>query len=234
MNGLFVLFAIVTVGCAQQFQCPHEYGFYPDEAQCDKYWACDAGVATQKLCANGLAFANTDPDHLTENCDYLHNVKCGRRTQLEPPISSLNCPRLYGIFPGEGDCKTFFTCWDGAANRYECPPGLGYDREKRVCMWADKVKECQAQEIGNGFVCPANSPTFRGTFTRHPHPEDCRLYYVCISGVAREYGCPIGTVFQIGADDQSGQCAKPKFTPGCEDYYGDLDIKALMKLGFKK
>jgi len=225
MRGLIVLFSMVSLGFAQQqFICEHDYGFYPHESACDKYYACEAGTPTLKYCANGLGFANRDPDHLTEDCDYLHNVHCGKRTELEPAISSLNCPRLYGIFPDEKECDTFYTCWDGQANRYQCPPGLGYDRKSRVCMWADKVKECKEMEVGNGFKCPTpDQLLIRGTFTRHAHPEDCRLYYVCISGVAREYGCPIGMVFQIGANDQSGQCAKPKNVPGCEGYYGGLD-----------
>ena len=52
-----------------------------------------------KTCGNGLAFDAADPKFLKEDCDYLHNVDCGDRSELEPPIGSANCPRLYGKFP---------------------------------------------------------------------------------------------------------------------------------------
>lgn len=60
----------------------------------------------------------------------------------EPPISTPNCPRLYGIFPHNSNCRTFYSCWNGEASKYECPPGLAYDADQRVCVWADLVERC--------------------------------------------------------------------------------------------
>lgn len=62
---------------------------------------------------------------------------------LEPPISASHCERLYGIFADEAKCDVFWNCWNGEASRYQCSPGLAYDREARVCMWADQVPECK-------------------------------------------------------------------------------------------
>lgn len=83
-------------------------------------------------------------------------------------------------------------------------------------------------ETEGGFKCPnpKDNPN-PGTFSRHAHPDDCRLvfknialvfyriiivwsficrkYYICLEGSPREYGCPIGTVYQIGADQFSGR-----------------------------
>lgn len=64
------------------FKCPDDFGFYPHDTSCDKYWKCDNGVSELKTCGNGLAFDATDTKYLTENCDYLHNVDCGDRTEL--------------------------------------------------------------------------------------------------------------------------------------------------------
>ncbi len=61
----------------------------------------------------------------------------------EPPISTPHCPRLYGIFPDEQKCDVFWNCWNGETSRYQCSPGLAYDRDSRVCMWADQVPECR-------------------------------------------------------------------------------------------
>lgn len=62
------------------FQCPDSFGFYPHHKSCDKYWACENGTATLKLCGNGLAF--DDQDSLRENCAYPFSVDCGSRTDM--------------------------------------------------------------------------------------------------------------------------------------------------------
>ncbi|KAJ8938478.1 hypothetical protein NQ318_004118 [Aromia moschata] len=226
------------------FKCPDDFGFYPHHISCDKYWKCDNNIAELKTCGNGLAFDASDSKFLTENCDYIHNVECGDRSQLEPAISTPHCERLYGIFADDAKCDVFWNCWNGEASRYQCSPGLAYDREARVCMWADQVPECKSdgqfsidrihdaltkgkklQEVSRA---PADVNA-AGTFSRHAHPEDCRKYYICLEGQAREYGCPIGTVFKIGDADGTGNCEDPEDVPGCEDYYGDLDLKSIRK-----
>lgn len=241
-----VLLGVSAIGQAQQssvvpggsgnWQCPHEFGFYPHDTSCDQYYQCEAGIATLKTCGNGLAFDATDTEFLKENCDYSHNVDCSTRPQLEPPIATANCPNLYGIFPDIDDCAVFWSCWDGEASRYACAPGLAYDRISRVCNWMDNIPECKAQRdlMNQNFACPAPGElAATGSFSRHAHPDDCRQYYVCLEGVPREYGCPIGTVFQIGDIEGFGQCSDPQQVPGCEDYYGDLDLSALRSLGLK-
>lgn len=66
----------------EKFKCPDDYGFYPHHSSCDKYWKCENGVEELKVCGNGLAFDASDPKYLTENCDYLHNVDCGDRSDI--------------------------------------------------------------------------------------------------------------------------------------------------------
>ncbi|XP_018571556.1 protein obstructor-E isoform X2 [Anoplophora glabripennis] len=224
---LLVLSALTISAYGQDnFKCPDDFGFYPHHISCDKYWKCDNNAAELKTCGNGLAFDASDPKFLTENCDYIHNVDCGDRSQLEPAISTPHCERLYGIFADDAKCDVFWNCWNGEASRYQCSPGLAYDREARVCMWADQVPECKSD---GGFTCPADINNAGGSFSRHAHPEDCRKYYICLEGQAREYGCPIGTVFKIGDADGTGNCEDPEDVPGCEDYYGDLDLKSIRK-----
>lgn len=71
-------------------------------------------------------------------------------------------------------------------------------------------------EVAGGFTCPAAGEVSgaSGSFSRHAHPDDCRKYYICLEGIAREYGCPIGTVFKIGDADGSGACEDPEDVPG--------------------
>lgn len=224
--GLLILGSL-TSAQTDNFSCPDEFeGYYPHLYSCDKYWKCLNGKVEEKTCGNGLAFSDLDETFTTENCDYIYNVDCGNRTELEPPISAPNCPRLYGTFPDPEDCSAFYNCRNGLSNRYSCAPGLAYDRKDRVCKWADQVKSCKAQADEENeeeeFVCPKNIGV--GLFSKHAHPADCRQYFVCIGGVAREYGCPLGTVFAIGNDDFDGKCADPKDVPECSNYYGDLDF----------
>lgn len=77
-----IIFIIITAVAQESFKCPDDFGFYPHHISCDKYWKCDNGVAEIKTCGNGLAFDASDSKYLTENCDYLHNVDCGDRTQI--------------------------------------------------------------------------------------------------------------------------------------------------------
>lgn len=73
---------MVSASAQENFKCPDDFGFYPHHISCDKYWKCDNNVAELKTCGNGLAFDASDSKYLTENCDYIHNVECGDRSQL--------------------------------------------------------------------------------------------------------------------------------------------------------
>jgi len=236
---MFGLLALSSGQLVDDFKCPDEFaGFYPHLISCDKYWSCSDGVAELKTCGNGLAFLDTDETFTLEQCAELHLVECGERTELEPPISTQHCPRLYGTFADPEDCGVFWKCMDGKANKYNCPPGLAYDQVSRGCRWADEVPECSGPQIvvddeGGEFQCPAGAAA--GTFTKHAHPADCRQYFLCIGGIPREYGCPLGTVFNTGSGTGvDGKCSDPEAVPECANYYEgvDLDPRALRKSGF--
>ena len=70
-----------------------------------------------RKCGNGLAFVDTDKEFKFEICEEYQFVECGDRTELEPPISAPNCPRLYGTFPDPEDCGYFWKCRNGAGTR---------------------------------------------------------------------------------------------------------------------
>jgi len=235
-----VVLGVVAATSAQlvdDFSCPDEFaGYYPHLISCDKYWHCQDGFADLKTCGNGLGFLDTDDTFTLEQCAELHLVECGARTEIEPPISTDHCPRLYGTFPDEQDCGVFWKCQDGKPNKYNCPPGLAYDQVSRGCRWADQVPECSQTSVtidedGGEFQCPLDfSP---GVFTKHAHPADCRQYFLCIGGTPREYGCPLGTVFDVGSGSGvDGKCADPEAVPECASYYGDADLGDISRSGF--
>ena len=127
---------------------------------------------------------------------------------------------------------------DGVANRYDCPPGLAYDQVSRGCRWADQVPECSSNKVvvsedGDEFQCPRAISA--GTFTKHAHPADCRQYFLCIGGVPREYGCPLGSVFNDGTGNGlDGKCSDPEEVPECAHFYEgvDLDPRQVSQSGF--
>ena len=82
-NFCVILFSIVDAqkGGQTQFQCPNDKsGQYKDDIQCDKYYECHDGVATEKICPDGLVFDETI--RLKNKCDQPFNVDCGDRTEL--------------------------------------------------------------------------------------------------------------------------------------------------------
>ena len=67
--------------------------------------------------------------------------------------------------------------------------------------------------LDNGFQCPGGK---LGIHPALPHPNSCRLYYVCLNGVTpNEAGCTAGLVF----NQDTAKCDSPENVPGCEDTY---------------
>ncbi|EFX62118.1 hypothetical protein DAPPUDRAFT_230004, partial [Daphnia pulex] len=163
------------------FVCPKENGFFAHDISCDKYWKCVEGVATLELCGNGLAFDDTDLKNQRENCDYIYNVECGDRLEVEAPISTRNCPSLHGVFPDETKCDVFWSCWNGEASRYQCAPGLAYSRESRVADYygtldLDGLRNTEVQaglapEAAPVKVAPKKPVTSRPAFRPRPVTE---------------------------------------------------------------
>lgn len=77
VNNHFLFYLITD---AQQFKCPPKDGQYEDTVQCDKFYECYDGRATEKLCPDGLVF---DPlIRKINKCDQPFNVDCGDRVEL--------------------------------------------------------------------------------------------------------------------------------------------------------
>ena len=95
--------------------------------------------------------------------------------------------------------------------RYECPPGLAYSAESHSCLWISEVPECSFKTVPidetEEFACPLDTPS--GAFTKHAHPLDCRQFFLCIGGIPREQGCPLGEVFDEGESwERHEKCCK--------------------------
>lgn len=191
-----------------------------DSKQCDKFWECNkAGKFTERLCDDGFVYAIK-----ISHCDYPHNVDCGERSELQPSQSTNPlCARSNGFyaFPPEVSCQKFYHCLQGEAYEKTCPEGIIFDG-KGTCVHPDlNIRdECSASKVLN-FTCPNAGHKFAklkfGNHDRHPHPSDCRKFFVCmLDGNPRVGGCPLGKVF----NPKVGVCDHPKRVPSCVDYYG--------------
>ena len=200
-----------------------------DPEQCDKYWVCEAGQRSVKLCPDGLGFSESK-----SHCDLLIKIKCGSRTRLQPPgprASSL-CPRETGLYPLEGRCDQYVDCREGKSHIQDCAPGSVFDLDIGNCVHPDQTRRC----VGNPpiiiltllsflsrpgctafdqyqFTCPGRGFNQRfGDHDRLAHPHDCSLFFACLSnGAPRLLSCEAPKVF----NPDTGLCDDRARVPGC-------------------
>nr|AYA49996.1 cuticular protein analogous to peritrophins 3-B [Leptinotarsa decemlineata] len=210
-------------------QCPEPDGYFADAEQCDKYYHCDNGKITEKLCPDGQVFNDYSSDY--EKCDLPINIDCSARPKLQEPQPSEDCPRKHGYLahPQKSICDKFYYCVDGTYNMITCPNGLVYNEKAGICSWPDEAKRkgCTSDEVFE-FACPKVEESVALTHPRYPDPEDCQYFYVCINGNSpRRNGCKLGQVF----DDVSKRCDWARHVPECADWYkGKLTDEQLYEL----
>lgn len=225
-----------------EFKCrPGSDGLFAHPEYCDRYFECQSGqVIKRKICADGLGF---DPEKSPEEdpCDHLHNIKdrCKTRSKFQKPQPGDSyCPRQNGVYPSPdpSECDTFYSCLNGVGSLQQCADGLHFDPDIGTCVWARESSrkgclsalkraqqaeaatkkpdgEKEGESLPNGFKCPGGK---LGIHPALPHPDSCRLYYVCLNGVTpNEAGCVSGLVF----NKETSKCDNPQNVPGCEDTY---------------
>jgi len=199
--------------------CPEPYGFFADAEQCDKYYACNDGVITEKLCPDGMVF--NDYSIVDEKCDLPFNIDCSKRSKLQTPIPSLHCVRRNGYFGHEEQnvCDKFYYCVDGMFNMITCPAGLVFNPKTGICTWPDEAHKlgCSSEDIFQ-FTCQKVNESIAATHPRYADPDDCQYFYVCINGeIPRRNGCKLGQAF----DDSTKRCDWARKIPECADWYKD-------------
>ncbi|KAK3867377.1 hypothetical protein Pcinc_027156 [Petrolisthes cinctipes] len=197
--------------------CPSPDGYFADARQCDKYYKCVDGVLEEKLCPDGLAFVDHNPR--IEKCDYISQVDCTGRPELQPAQPTTVCPRQNGYFFHEDTnvCDKFYFCNAGTANLINCPEGLVFYSKTNNCVWPDVANRegCSASGVVQ-FDCPKVGKDIAVSHPRYADPDDCQYFYVCIDGInPRRNGCAFGHVYSH--DIQS--CTDPKDVPECGNYY---------------
>ncbi|GLV40992.1 obstructor-B [Carabus blaptoides fortunei] len=210
-------------------ECPEPYGYFADAEQCDKYYACNDGAISEKLCPDGMVFNDFSSEY--EKCDLPYNIDCSQRPKLQTPQPTEHCPRKHGYFNHEDQeiCDKFYFCVDGKPNMITCPDGLVYNEKTGICTWPDEAKKkgCSSKDVFQ-FECPKVSELEGLTHPRYPDPDDCQFFYVCINGeTPRRNGCKLGQAF----NDATKKCDWARLVPECKDWYkGQLTDEQLAAL----
>lgn len=216
---------------SRAFECLED-GIYEDPEQCDKYWVCEQGFATPRLCGDGLVFdilkgtaGHNDP------CDSPYVVDCGNKHKLqEPQFVSDYCPRKNGVFedPDPTVCTRYYTCINGVHLSTDCNPGLHFDVETGLCNYpkivgrsgcVEKTRTC----VKKGAFCCTGEKVFTAQGLSIPHPsypdlEDCQKFYVCLNGIVpQESSCSLGQVY----NEKTTVCDFPENVPECYGWYRD-------------
>ncbi|XP_055623531.1 protein obstructor-E-like [Toxorhynchites rutilus septentrionalis] len=231
MHKQYLLFTVFTVGAFAvpdgyyQFNCPKEHGQFEDPYQCDKYYECNNGRATEKLCPDGLVF---DPESKrVSKCDQPFNVDCGDRKELQPPNQVGVCLRQNGFFPHPDPsmCHIFYNCVNGQELEITCSAGLHFDWETGICVWPETAGRtgCKGnpnRKLNDGFQCPAEYKNVDGNgqiipHPNFPHPSDCAKFYICLNGVEPRLGACFGGLVY---NPETQRCDEPENVPGCEHW----------------
>ena len=71
------------------------------------------------------------------------------------PPTKLTCPRPYGLFPYENDCRKFINCWQGRAHVQDCAPGTLFNAPAMVCDHPTNVylwsPQCRGIYLASSF-----------------------------------------------------------------------------------
>uniref|UniRef100_A0A182W552 Chitin-binding type-2 domain-containing protein n=1 Tax=Anopheles minimus TaxID=112268 RepID=A0A182W552_9DIPT len=209
-----------------EFTCPKPDGQFEDPYQCDKYYECDEGRVSEKLCPDGLVF--NPASKLVNKCDQVFNVECHDRKELQPPKPIGVCPRQNGFFPHPDPsiCNIFYNCVNGRELEMTCVAGLHFYQPTGTCVWPDMANRqgCGSnanKKLNDGFQCPKDARKMDKngqiiTHPNYPHPDDCQRFYICLNGIEPRQGtCEEGMVY----NEDLQRCDDPENVPGCEDWY---------------
>ncbi|XP_077288695.1 uncharacterized protein LOC143913055 isoform X3 [Arctopsyche grandis] len=134
------------------------------------------------LCVAG-ALAQTREVRVAETC---------------PEVDFVNATLL----PHESDCTKFYYCEFGVPVEFDCPDGLEFNVNLKVCDWPHNAK-CSAAGVTRppkptpppGPGAP-NCPAIDGVnATLLPHESDCTKFYYCEFGTPVVFDCPKGLHF---------------------------------------
>jgi len=196
-----------------------------------KYYSCSGGVASERLCGDGLYF-----DYEFGRCENHDDIPAcsGNARPYPAPTQApgiikeypFDCSKLGDGNHAAGACESYFwICTGGSTNIEYCVNGLKYDEGANLCESEDKVPSCG----GSRTVAP---PSDQQTYNDHRpdpvFPIDCskladgsyadptnacsHIYYMCSNGRASEFKCAAALKF----DATTSLCLLKVHVPACK------------------
>ncbi|GIX70893.1 chondroitin proteoglycan 2 [Caerostris extrusa] len=213
--------------------CPGPDGLFPALESCDEYYLCYKGKEYLLRCPPGLHFSISDGScsiPCDAQCDTSldcpePNVATAKETNMKlssnlPPW--LRCKNTNGTIPNPKDCSTFYDCSNGQLQLVQCPDGLHFDSEDKVCK-----SPCLAGCDLN-LKCPMEIPLPKENCSCEdcflPDPTDCSAYYFCHQSRSTKGYCPYGMLFDRKSrkctNETSVDCEKIGDPVMCREPYG--------------
>lgn len=100
---------------------------------------------------------------------------------LFEPLRDMNlCENLedFRILPHPETCELYLMCWDNQVWKLNCDPGELFNSRTEICEPADLVN-CHVSDQAVPEIIPECPIGFIG---RHPHPDSCNRFFLCING----------------------------------------------------
>jgi hypothetical protein len=98
---------------------------FQDPYNCAYYFKCDLNIPVRERCPTGMLFDNS-----IKACNHKDAVTC---------YSMITCPDHVGLFPHPEHCNQFLNCFDSIPYVQDCPNGLFFNNDSKICEEADKV-----------------------------------------------------------------------------------------------
>lgn len=111
--------------------CAWQYGVFPHQTSCTRYWQCWNGTSTIQQCPFSLLY-----NDVLHSCDWPDNVPdCQKH-----PICK-DTPN--GHIAIEKSCVRFWLCVGGYPRLQRCPAGLAFSPDALRCELAQNVPGCE-------------------------------------------------------------------------------------------
>uniref|UniRef100_A0AC35U5R4 Chitin-binding type-2 domain-containing protein n=1 Tax=Rhabditophanes sp. KR3021 TaxID=114890 RepID=A0AC35U5R4_9BILA len=199
-----------------------EDGYYALNCS-SKYYSCLEEISFQMSCPVGLVYDSKYGQCLTPE----EAPTCGGAgpTEFSPAPTDAQAPpvKLDPFCEGKDDdyysnkCSNwFYNCVSGYGNKIECPSGLVFDTNSRLCEVRKYAVSCGGSARPQLEVQPSKTPLPVDTYcvgrSDGYHALNCsNTYYGCNAGFAQKMACPLATYF----DQEVNKCSFKNEVPIC-------------------
>ncbi|KAH7702867.1 Protein C39D10.7, partial [Aphelenchoides avenae] len=217
----------VAFDCSQ-----HSDGHYAGQPCAKDYVACVAGQAHEFQCPAGLVF-----DAEIKGCDYPSECGKPRPTTARAPIS-FDCRARPDGYHTNGPCtKDYYHCLAGTTFALACPGGTVFDSAIKACDWPETCGQPRAPPPA-ADAAPINpyqqvAPPAPPADAIRPASLDCSQradgihveqpcqnhYWSCANGLAHQFACAPGTLFDPNTQscEFADACGKAAPAPPAAD-----------------